>query len=194
MPPSVPPPDSAHLPRTVTSVFQAGSDVAPQLLTVLAPRVGPGLYQAWAGTAIPADTALAAAVQRVKAGVFGATAPLQPVTDASGAVAGTREWPLSGSVTAQIDAVADATSPGTQPPAITVTVDDPAGQTGSTSFAADHPPPSPVQLTSGPNAVTMSVSPSPGEPAAQAEPVAQAEPGRAGRTRRAGRDRGDCLV
>ena len=48
MPPSVPPPDSAHLARTVTSVFRAGSDVAPQLLAGLAPRVGPGLYQAWA--------------------------------------------------------------------------------------------------------------------------------------------------
>ncbi len=91
------------------------------------PRLAPGLYQAWAGTAIPADTPLAAAVQRVKAGVFGATAPLQPVTDASGAVAGTREWPLFGSVTAQIDAVANATSPGTQPPAITAG-NVPAGQ------------------------------------------------------------------
>lgn len=172
VPPSVPPPDSAHLARTVTSVFRPGSDVAPQLLTDLAPRLGPGLYQAWAGTAIPADTLLtAAAVQRVKAGVFGATAPLQPVTDASGAVAGTREWPLSGSITAQIDAVADAASPGTQPPAITVTIGDPAGQTGSTSFAADNPPPAPVQLTSGPQAVTMSVSSSPGEPG---EPGAQA--------------------
>ena len=158
--PSVPPLDSAHLARTVTSVFQAGSDVAPQLLTGLAPRLGPGLYQAWAGTTIPADTPLtAAAVQRVKAGVFGATAPPQPITDASGAPAGTREWPLSGSITARIDAVADATSPGVQPPLITVTIDGPAGQPGSMSFAANDPPTSTMQLTSGPQAVNMSVSP-----------------------------------
>ena len=158
VPPSEPPRDSAHLARTVTSVFRPGSDVAPQLLAGLAPRLGPGLYQAWAGTAIPADTPLtAAAVQRVKAGVFGATAPLQPVTDASGVAAGTREWSLSGSITARIGAVASGTTG--QPPTITVTADDPAGQTGSSSFAADSPPSDPVPLISGPDAVSVSVAP-----------------------------------
>ena len=90
IPPSAPPTDSAHLARTVTSVFRPGSDVAPQLLAGLAPRLGPALYQAWSTATIPPDTPLdSAVVQRVKAGVFGATAALQPVTDASGVVAGT---------------------------------------------------------------------------------------------------------
>jgi predicted phage baseplate assembly protein len=155
----VPPPDSAHLARTVTSVFGPGSDVAPQLLVGLAPRLGPGLYQAWGQTTTPPpDAALPdAAVQRVKAGVFGATAPLQPVTDASGVPAGTREWPLNGSFTAQVDVVTSVTAG--QPPTITVTVGDPAGQTGSTSFAASQPPSGSVQLTSGPDAISVTVGP-----------------------------------
>ena len=120
IPPSVPPPDSAHLARTVTSVFRPGADVAPQLLAGLAPRLAPGLYKAWSSATIPADTKLTGAVvQRVKAGVFGATAPLQPVTDASGVAVGTREWPLNGSITARIDVVAGG-SPTTAA-AITVT-------------------------------------------------------------------------
>jgi predicted phage baseplate assembly protein len=161
LPPSVPPPDSAHLARTVKSVFGAGSDVAPQLLVGLVPRLGPGLYDAWGQTTTPPpDTILpAVAVQRVKAGVFGATAPLQPVTDASGVVAGTREWPLNGGFTARIDVVAAATDPGLNPPAITVTVENPAGQTGSTSFDATHYPADTVPLTTGPDAVSVAVGP-----------------------------------
>jgi hypothetical protein len=158
IPPSVPPPDSAHLARTVTSVFRSGSDVAPQLLAGLAPRLGPGLYQAWSSATIPPDTPLTSAVvQRVKAGVFGATAPLQPVTDASGVVAGTREWPLNGSFTARIDTAAGASA--TTAAVITVTVSDPSGQVGSTYFAADHYPSNPVPLTSGPDAVSVTVAP-----------------------------------
>lgn len=158
IPPSVPPPDSAHLARTVTSVFRPGSDVAPQLLAGLAPRLGSGLYQAWSSATIPPDTPLTSAVvQRVKAGVFGATAPLQPVTDASGVAVGTREWPLNGSITARIDAIA-AAAPG-QPPTISVTVDDPTGQTGNTSFPANSPPSGTVQLTTGPDAVSLAVGP-----------------------------------
>jgi predicted phage baseplate assembly protein len=161
LPPSVPPPDSAHLARTVTSVFRAGSDVAPQLLVGLAPRLGPGLYDAWGQTTTPPpDTALPdVAVQRVKAGVFGATAPLEPVTDASGVVKGTREWPLNGSFTARIDVVADATDPGLNPPTITVSVVDPVGQTGSTSFVAINYPTATVPLTTGPDAVSVAIAP-----------------------------------
>jgi predicted phage baseplate assembly protein len=178
IPPSVPPPDSAHLARTVTSVFRPGADVAPQLLAGLAPRLAPGLYKAWSSATIPADTKLTGAVvQRVKAGVFGATAPLQPVTDASGVVAGTREWPLNGSITARIDVVAGG-SPTTAA-AITVTVTDPSGQVGSTHFAADHYPPNPVPLTSGPDAVSVTVGPPQSDSGGigiQAEAEAAAEP------------------
>ena len=162
IPPSVPPPDSAHLARTVTSVFRPGADVAPQLLAGLSPRLAPGLYLAWSSATIPAGTKLTGAVvQRVKAGVFGATAPLQSVTDASGVAAGTREWPLNGSITARIDVVAAATNPGVNPPSITVTVSDPSGQTGSTQFSAANPPPptDTVHLTTGPYAVSLNVGP-----------------------------------
>jgi predicted phage baseplate assembly protein len=156
--PSVPPPDSAHLARTVASVFGPGSDVAPQLLTGLVPRLGPGLYRAWASATIPAGTPLDSAVtQRVKAGVFGATAPPQPVTDASGVVAGSREWPLTGTITARIDVVAQA-DPVTTAPQITVTVSDPLGQAGSTAFPASAPPSGPVQLTAGADGVSVTVA------------------------------------
>lgn len=176
IPPSVPPPDSAHLARTVTSVFRPGADIAPQLLAGLAPRLAPGLYKAWSTATIPADTKLTGAVvQRVKAGVFGATAPLQPVTDASGVAAGTREWPLNGSVTARIDVVAGR-SP-TAAAAITVTVTDPSGQVGSTHFTADHYPANPVPLTSGPDAVSVTVGPPQSDSGGigiQAEPAPEA--------------------
>jgi predicted phage baseplate assembly protein len=154
IPPSVPPTDSAHLARTVTSVFQPGSDVAPQLLASLAPRLAPGLYQAWSTATIPPGTPLdSAVVQRVKAGVFGATAPLQPVTDASGLVAGTREWPLNGSITARVDVVAAATSPATTAPTITLSASDAQGRRGSTSFPADQIPQGFVVLIADPDGV-----------------------------------------
>ncbi len=156
IPPSVPPPDSAHLARTVTSVFRPGSDVAPQLLAGLAPLLGPSLYQAWSSATIPPDTPLTSAgVQRVKAGVFGATAPLQPVTDASGTAVGTREWPLNGSITARVDVVADATNPTTTPPTITLSASDATGRRGSTSFAANGIPQGVVVLIPDPGGVSV---------------------------------------
>ena len=154
IPPSAPPTDSAHLARTVTSVFRPGSDVAPQLLAGLAPRLGPALYQAWSTATIPPDTPLdSAVVQRVKAGVFGATAALQPVTDASGVVAGTREWPLNGSVTARVDVLAAATSPATTAPTITLSASDAKGRRGTTSFRADQIPQGFVVLIADPDGV-----------------------------------------
>ena len=157
VPPSVPPPDSAHLARTVTSVFGASSDVAPQLLTGLAPRLGPGLYQAWGQTTSrPPDTVLPdLAVQRVKAGVFGATAPLQPFP-VWGVVVGTREWPLSGSVTARVDVVTDANNPATTPPTVTVSVND--GRLASTSFPADSVPSGTVTLLPEPAGVDVTIT------------------------------------
>jgi len=161
LPPSVPPPDSAHLARTVTSVFRAGSDVAPQLLVGLAPRLGPGLYQAWGQTTTPPpDTVLPAlAVQRVKAGVFGATAPRQPTPNSSGVVIGTQEWPLSGSTTTRIDVVADTDNPTTTAPTITVSADD--GRQGSTVFSAGDPPELAQVLLPDPGGISVSIA-SPG--------------------------------
>ena len=89
--------------------------------------------------------------------MFGATAPRKPVQNASGAVVGTSEWPLSGSVTARIDVVADPTSPATSAPAITVSAND--GRQGSMSFAADSPPGVPVVLLPDPGGVSMAVAP-----------------------------------
>jgi predicted phage baseplate assembly protein len=159
LPPSVPPPDSAHLARTVASVFRGGSDVAPQLLVGLAPRLGPGLYDAWGKTTTPPpDAALPdVAVQRVKAGVFGATAPRKPIPNSSGVVTSTQEWPLSGSVTVRIDVVADMTNPTTTAPAITVSADD--GRQGSTVFRAADPPELPQVLLPDPGGVSVGIAP-----------------------------------
>ncbi len=155
-PPSVPPPDSAHLARTVESVFNPGSDVAPQLLTGLVPQLGPSLYQAWGQQPIPPGAVFQdLAVQRAKAGVFGATAPRQPVLDASGAVVGTREWPLSGSITARIDVTgtAETTASG-----ITVSASDGSGGLGTLSFDADSYPSGLQPLLTGGAAVSVTVT------------------------------------
>lgn len=156
-PPSIPPADSAHLSRTVQSIFGAGSDVAPQLLTGLVPQLGPSLYQAWSQATIPPGTVFQnVAVQRVKAGVFGATAPRQPVLDASGTVVGTREWALSGGITVRIDVTAAANT-DTTAPTVAVTASDNNSRAGGSSFAADSPPSEPVSLLPDPGGVTMTV-------------------------------------
>lgn len=168
VPPSVPPQDSAHLARTVQSVFRAGSDVGPQLLASLAPSLGPGLYQAWGQTTIqaPAGDLPAVTVQRVKAGVFGATAPQEPVLSTAGVVIGSQEWPLSGSVELRIDVVAGAAATA---PTITVSAND--GRQASTSFPADAPPSGPVVLLADPAGVSVSIA-QPAGALAAGEPAA----------------------
>jgi predicted phage baseplate assembly protein len=96
-PPSRPPTSARQLDRDPAALFALGSDLGPQLLSVLNPAIRGTVYQAWAGATLtaqpPPDRLLA---QRLRAVPFGATAPLKPILNDNGAVIGTEEWPLSG--------------------------------------------------------------------------------------------------
>jgi len=94
-PPSRPPAHPSELDRDPATLFALGSDLGPQLLSVLNPAIRDTIYQAWAGarlSAQPSPDRLQA--QRIRAVPFGATAPLKPVLNANGAAVGTEEWPL----------------------------------------------------------------------------------------------------
>jgi predicted phage baseplate assembly protein len=69
MPPSVQPPNSVSLARTVSSALAPQSDTAPQLLAAFNPAVASTLYQAWGSIAQPSGPAAVYAA-RVKAGIF----------------------------------------------------------------------------------------------------------------------------
>ncbi|MGW8375361.1 putative baseplate assembly protein [Streptomyces sp. ODS28] len=84
--------------RTLEELYGPGSDLGPQLLAAVTPGLDTAaLYRAWAGARL--STGLApdrAAVLRVRAAPFGATAPMKPVLNQNGATVATEEWPLEG--------------------------------------------------------------------------------------------------
>jgi hypothetical protein len=97
--PSIPPTDSRALGRDPAALFGAGSDLAPQLLTTLDPRLAGTLYPALAGIRGSPPGLESVSAMRIKCQPFGASAPLRPVTDDRGIVTGSEEWPLDGEVT-----------------------------------------------------------------------------------------------
>jgi predicted phage baseplate assembly protein len=105
--PVTPVPESANqLPRTAKSVFSAGSDAVPRLISALRPAVASTLYAALDKTAVGAPAVTGASAMRVKAAPFGAAAPPQPVFDASGHPAGTRDWPIGDTFTLKLSCTA----------------------------------------------------------------------------------------
>lgn|GEM_PF-1448098 len=101
--PTTPVPASANqLPQTAQSVFSAGSDAVLRLISTLQPAVAPALYAALDATAIGSKPVTGASVMQVKAAPFGAAAPGQPVFNASGQPAGTRDWPIGDTFTLQL--------------------------------------------------------------------------------------------
>jgi predicted phage baseplate assembly protein len=107
--PVTPVPASANqLPQTATSVFSAGSDAVPRLISALRPAVAPTLYAALDNTAVGTPPVTGASAMRVKAAPFGAAAPPQPVFDASGHPAGTRDWPIGDTFTLKLSCTAAA--------------------------------------------------------------------------------------
>jgi predicted phage baseplate assembly protein len=101
--PTVPVPQSANqLTQTAQSVFSPGSDAVPRLISTLQPAVAPTLYAALGTTPVGSPSVTGASVMRVKAAPFGAAAPPQPVFDASGHPAGTRDWPIGDTFTLQL--------------------------------------------------------------------------------------------
>lgn len=97
-PPSIQPADRRALGRTPGALFGPDSDLAPQLLSKLDPRLEGVLYKAIAGGPASPTGFEGASVLKVKCQPFGATAPLRSVTNAQGIVVGTEEWPIDGEV------------------------------------------------------------------------------------------------
>lgn len=101
---ATPVPASANqLPRTAKSVFSADSDAVPRLISALRPAVDTTLYAALDKAVVGAPAVTGASVMRVKAAPFGAAAPPQPVFDASGHPAGTRDWPIGDTFTLELN-------------------------------------------------------------------------------------------
>ncbi|MER6565681.1 putative baseplate assembly protein [Streptomyces sp. NPDC001093] len=97
-PPAALPSDARALSRDPERSYAPGSDLGAGLLTALDPRLGDGLYAAWANVDLGAPLALLdAQAMRVTGTPFGATAPLKPVYDATGRVVRYTDWPLTGS-------------------------------------------------------------------------------------------------
>ncbi|WP_329320348.1 putative baseplate assembly protein [Streptomyces sp. NBC_01262] len=91
------PADARRLDRDPDRIYAAGSDLGPQLLSALDPRLSDDLYAAWRNTDLTAPLALRELqAMRVTATPFGATAPLKPVYDAQGRVTRYDDWPLTG--------------------------------------------------------------------------------------------------
>jgi predicted phage baseplate assembly protein len=105
--PTTPVPESANqLPQTAKSLFSAGSDAVPRLISTLQPAVASTLYAALDATAIGSPSVTGASVMQVTAAPFGAAAPPQPVFNASGQPAGTRDWPIGDTFTLQLSVTA----------------------------------------------------------------------------------------
>jgi hypothetical protein len=83
LPPSVQPPNSQRLPRTITQAFAPQSDVAPRLLATFKPAAAATLYQAWANVETPTSRVEVQAA-RVKAGLFASNFPGPPTVPARG--------------------------------------------------------------------------------------------------------------
>jgi hypothetical protein len=73
------PRSSLSLPRSLTTISQAGSDLQPRLLINFEPALADSFYQAWASANVNAATVplLAVHALRSSAAAFGATAPQQ---------------------------------------------------------------------------------------------------------------------
>ena len=105
--PVAPVPQSAsQLPQTAQSVFSAGSDALLRLISTLQPAVAPTLYAALDRTAVGSPSVTGASAMKVTAAPFGAAAPPQPVFDANGRPAGTRDWPIGDTFTLQLSVAA----------------------------------------------------------------------------------------
>ena len=103
----MPVPGSANqLPQSANSVFRAGSDTVPRLISALQPAVAPTLYAALDTTAIGSPSVTGAYAMQVTAAPFGAAAPPQPVFNASGQPAGSRDWPIGDTFTLQLSVTA----------------------------------------------------------------------------------------
>ncbi|AFY34129.1 putative baseplate assembly protein [Calothrix sp. PCC 7507] len=103
-PPSRPPANALQLGLKAQEIYQCESDIAPKLLTTLKPKLQDTLYTAWGNTPVTATSDLQSIqALRVKAAPFGANAPLKPVYDDRGRIAGYEEWAIAGTVAINVN-------------------------------------------------------------------------------------------
>jgi len=96
-PPSVPPANASRLGLSPKDTFSCESDIAPQLLASLKPRLADNLYTAWQNTPVTRKSDLQSTqALRVKASPFGASAPQKPLYDDRGRLQGSEEWAIAG--------------------------------------------------------------------------------------------------
>jgi hypothetical protein len=79
LPPSVQPPSSVQLARSVSAAFAPESDIAPRMLATFFPSAADTLYHAWASIQAPQEPPQVNAM-RVKAGLFPGTFPGKATT------------------------------------------------------------------------------------------------------------------
>jgi predicted phage baseplate assembly protein len=96
--PAAHPASPLELSRRPDQVFTAALDTAPKLVSAFHPEAGGQLYTALENAPVVPPVTSELHAFRVKAGLFGANAPLKQVTDATGIVTGTQEWPLAGAL------------------------------------------------------------------------------------------------
>ncbi len=101
--------------QSVNSVYplppaHTGSNPVPdsvlRLLSALQPAVASTLYAAFGSMAIGSPPVTGASVMQVTAAPFGAAAPPQPVFNANGQPAGSRDWPIGDTLTLQLSVAA----------------------------------------------------------------------------------------
>ncbi|BAZ37721.1 hypothetical protein NIES4101_36440 [Calothrix sp. NIES-4101] len=102
-PASIPPANASRLGLSLADTYKCESDIAPQLLKTLKPRLQDTLYTAWQNTPVTDKPALQSTeALRVKAASFGANAPLKPVYDEQGRIQGYEEWAIADTITTSL--------------------------------------------------------------------------------------------
>jgi predicted phage baseplate assembly protein len=115
-PPSLLPAHPTDLDRSAEELFALGSDLGPQLLVTLNPKLAPTLYAAWADAQVAEPSPLQSLqALRVRAAPFGATAPRKPVLNDSGVAVDTEEWPLEGATRVTVAVRVTYSFAGTDP-------------------------------------------------------------------------------
>ncbi len=110
LPPAPHPANASQLVRTPADVFKLELDTTTKMLQAFHPELGALLYTALANAAVTPPATAQLHAFRTKAAVFGNNAPLKSITDSTGIVIGTEEWPLNGSLS--ITLVISATAGG----------------------------------------------------------------------------------
>jgi Baseplate J-like protein len=100
--PSVPPPHTSQLRRSTEKAFARGSDTGLQFIGAVRPDLREALPNALASLQATPDSEIEIYALRARAATYGSTAPKRSVFDSNGAVVGTREWPINGTLTISV--------------------------------------------------------------------------------------------